>query len=294
MVPLFIVSSRAYAGKTFLALGLAFNLRHQGYTVGYMKPIGRAPVKKGNEVYAADAVFLKEVLSLPEPLNMISPFVLSYETQQLLFEGKIGNVKEKICEALQTQSHKDFVIIGGGGDLFEGATLDIDALSLIREMNSSAIMVESWNGDISVDTLVWSHRLLGKWFAGCIINKVPTNIASYVRETVKPFLERMGINVLGVFQKDSILEAISVRQLTEILNGRILCCEDKLDEFIEHFSVGAMDVDTALTYFRRTPNKAVITGSHRSDIQLAAIETSTKCIILTGGLSANDLVISRA
>ena len=43
--------------------------------------------------------------------------------------------------------------------------------------------------------------------------------------------------------------------------------------------IGAMDVDSALSYFRRTPNKAVITGAHRTDIQLVAMETLTKCIL---------------
>jgi BioD-like phosphotransacetylase family protein len=55
-----------------------------------------------------------------------------------------------------------------------------------------------------------------------------------------------------------------------------------------------MDVDSALAFFRRTPNKAVITGAHRSDIQLAALETSTKCIIITGGLRTNEAVLGKA
>jgi BioD-like phosphotransacetylase family protein len=87
---------------------------------------------------------------------------------------------------------------------------------------------------------------------------------------------------------------VTVRQLNEILNGSVLCCEDKLDEFVENFLIGAMDVDSALNYFRRTPNKAVITGAHRSDIQLAALETSTKCIILTGGFQTNEVVLGKA
>ena len=53
-------------------------------------------------------------------------------------------------------------------------------------------------------------------------------------------------------------------------------------------------MDAALGYFRKLPNKAVITGAHRADIQLAAMETSTKCIVLTGGLSTNDVVVGRA
>jgi BioD-like phosphotransacetylase family protein len=115
-----------------------------------------------------------------------------------------------------------------------------------------------------------------------------------VKDTVRPFLEKKGVKVFGVFAKDRALDAISVRQLNYILNGQVLCCEDKLDEFVENFSVGAMDVDSALNYFRRTPNKAVITGAHRSDIQLAAMETSTRCIILTGGITTNAVVIGKA
>ncbi len=88
--------------------------------------------------------------------------------------------------------------------------------------------------------------------------------------------------------------SVTIRELAETLGGEVLCCEDRLDEYVENFSIGAMDVDSALNYFRRIPNKAVITGAHRSDIQLAAMETSTKCIILTGGLQTNDVVIGKA
>lgn len=123
---------------------------------------------------------------------------------------------------------------------------------------------------------------------------MPQNAVAHAREKIKPFLEKSGIAIFGVFPKDSLLESIAIRQLVEILNGRVLCCEDRLDDLVENFSIGAMDVDSALSYFSRIPNKAVITGAHRSDIQLAAMETSTKCIILTGGLYTNDVVIGKA
>jgi hypothetical protein len=58
--------------------------------------------------------------------------------------------------------------------------------------------------------------------------------------------------------------------------------------------VGAMGVESALSYFRRKPNKAVITGGDRADIQLAALETSTRCLILTGHLYPSPTVLNRA
>jgi BioD-like phosphotransacetylase family protein len=85
-----------------------------------------------------------------------------------------------------------------------------------------------------------------------------------------------------------------VAELSRLLGGRVLCCEDGIDALVENYLVGAMDVDEAMKYFKKTPNKVVITGAHRSDIQLAALETSTRSIILTGGLQPNDVIIGKA
>ncbi len=294
MVPIFIASNRSNSGKTFLALGLGLKLIEQGYSVGYIKPFGNIPAKIGRHIFDADAVFIKEALCLPDSLDVVSPFVFSYEEQNLLFEGKIGDVKNRIMQAVELQKNKDIVIIGGAADLFEGASINIDAIELIKEMDACIMVVELWRGDSTMDTLIGAYKLFGDRFIGGVINKVPQNAAAHVREKMRPFLEKNGIAIFGVFPKDSLLESIAIRHLVEILNGRVLCCEDRLDDFVENFSIGAMDVDSALSYFSRIPNKAVITGAHRSDIQLAAMETSTKCIILTGGLYTNDVVIGRA
>jgi BioD-like phosphotransacetylase family protein len=294
MIPIFIASNTGFSGRTFLSLGLAMKLVEQGYTVGYIKPLGKTPVKKGRDVFDADAVFIKETLGLDEPLEVISPFVQTYESQTLLFDGQLKDVKKQVMAAFKTLKKKDFVIVAGAGDLFEGSLLGINAVSLLDEMKASLLMVEPWRGESSADALFGASKLLGERFCGGILNKVPISAVGHVKGTVRPFLEKKGVKVFGVFPRDRALEAVSVRQLNEILNGKVLCCEDKLDGFVENFSIGAMDVDSALAYFRRTPNKAVITGAHRSDIQLAAMETSTRCIILTGGLTTNDVVIGKA
>ena len=73
----------------------------------------------------------------------------------------------------------------------------------------------------------------------------------FAKNTVKPFLEKKGIPIYGIMPKDKFLESVTVGQLNEILNGKVLCSEDKLGEFVENFLIGAMDVDSALNYFRR-------------------------------------------
>ncbi len=294
MVTILVTSNTGFAGRTFLSLGLAMKLMDMGYKVGVMKPFGTVPVKSGKDMYDADALFIRETLGLDDPLDMISPFIMSFEQQTLLYQGKAVDAKKRIITAYNSFKKRDFIIISGARDFFDGALLGIDALSLAEEMKAQVLMVEPWRGDSSADVLFGARAVLGKRYAGGVINKVPEAVIEHVKNTVKPFLEKKGVPVFGVIPKDKFLESVSVRQLNEILNGKVLCCEDKLDEFVENFLIGAMDVDSALNYFRRTLNKAVITGAHRTDIQLAALETSTKCIILTGGFQTNEVVLGKA
>lgn len=294
MIPVLIASTSGYAGRNFIALGLAMKLIEQGYKVGYLKPLGKTPVKNGSSVYDASALFIKETLGLQDPLEAMSPFVQTYENFTLLLQGQIKDVNKKIVAACALFKNKDFLIINGSGDFFDGALLGLDTLSLTTALKARVLLVEAWRGDISVDALFGARSLLGSRFLGAVLNKVPLNTLDHIKTTIRPFLEQKGVPLLGTIPKDAFLESVTVAELNEILGGKVLCCEDKLHEFVENFLIGAMDVDSALNYFRRTPNKAVITGAHRSDIQLAALETSTKCIILTGGLRTNEVVLGKA
>lgn len=294
MIPIFIISNRAFTGKNFFALGLSLTLQERGYKTGYIRPLGRIPLKKGEEIFDEEAVFIKELLGLEEPLSVISPFVFTYETQYRLLEGADLKVKEKVINSFAKQSNKDFVIVVGPNNIFEGLTLGIDSISLSQQTNGKVIAIQHWDSELAMDDIFGIRQLSGEKFIGAVINKVPPEQFHHVKEKVVPFIEGKGIKVLGVFKKEKFLEAVTIRRLMEAINGGLVCCEDKLDEFVENFSIGAMDPESALSFFLRIPNKAVITGIHRTDIQIVAMETSTKCLILTGGMHVNETVIGIA
>lgn len=290
MIPIFIISNRAYTGKNFFAIGLALTLKEKGYKVGYMRPLGRIPLRKGDEIYDEEAFFIKEMLELDDPLNVISPFVYTYEAQYKLLSGEDLKVRERVKEAFSKQEEKDFLIVVGPNDIFEGYSLGIDSFKLIEETNGKVIAIQHWDSELAMDDIFGIKDLSKGRFVGAVINKVPSERFHHVKEKVVPFMEEKGAKILGIFKKDRILEAVTVRRLMEAINGGLVCCEDKLDEFVENLSIGAMDPETALSYFLRIPNKAVITGIHRTDIQIVAMETSTKCLILTGGMHVNETV----
>lgn len=291
---LYISSMAGFSGKSLITLGLGLLFREKGISIGYIKPYGKIPLKQDARIIDADAEFMRKALDIGEPSSVVSPFVLTYELQNALLKGAPSDRFGDVVKAFDAITGKEVVLVGGAAGLYEGATFGINSLKLIRHLGAKTLVVEPWDNDSSIDTIVGAQELLGDSFLGVVINKVPEAAHDHVKHAVRPFLEARGIPVYAALHRDILLDSITVRQLNEILNGKVLCCEEGLDDFIESFSIGAMDVDSALRYFRRTPNKAVITGAHRSDIQIAALETSTKCIILTGGMYTNDVIIGKA
>lgn len=294
MKSVFLASNAASSGKLVVTVGLALKLKEKGYKIGYLKPAGRTPVSRDDEWYDADALFVNDALGLKEPAEKVSPLVFSDEIMEALLTGRMTDAREQVTDAYKDFRKKDYVLIGGGIDIFDGTILGIGVLDLVDEMDARVLVIEPWRGMPTIDTLLGAARLFGGKCIGGIINKVPENLMGYVKDTVRKYLEGAGIKVLGIFPKDKLLESLTVRRITEALNGDVLCGERGLDEFVENFLIGAMDAESAIKYFSRVPNKAVITGAHRTDIQLAALETSTKCIILTGGLRTSDMILGQA
>jgi BioD-like phosphotransacetylase family protein len=295
MRTLFIGSTVGNSGKTMITIGLAPALQESGYKVGFFKPLGKQPTTVGGKVVDADAQFLKEALHLAEPLEQICPVVV---TQDLFFRGLRGeaaNVRARIQAAFEAVSAgKDVVLMGGAGTLADGAFLGIPTIGLIKEFKAPLVLVDPYQNEACIDCILFARELLGDMLMGVVLNRVTPQGLPEVEQVIAPFLASKGIEVLGVVPLDRLLDAVTVRQMVEILDGKVVCGDAALDEFVERFSVGAMDTGAALGYFQRLPNKAVITGGNRADIQLAALETSTRCLVLTGDQMPNQIIIARA
>ncbi len=295
MRTLFIGSTVGNSGKTMITIGLAPALQESGYKVGFFKPLGKQPTMVGGKVVDADAQFLKEVLHLAESLEQICPVVV---TQDLFFkalQGDAGDVPSRIRKAFEAVSAgKDVLLMGGAGTLADGGFLGVPTLSLVKEFSAPVLLVDPYQNEVCIDCILMAREMLGDGLMGVVLNRVTPQALPEVEQIVVPYLASKGVEVLGVVPLDRLLDAVTVRQLVEILQGKVVCGEAALDEFVERFSVGAMDTGAALGYFQRLPNKAVITGGNRADIQLAALETSTRCLVLTGDQMPNQIIIARA
>lgn len=292
---LYIISLQPYSGKTAVCLGLGLAFKAEGLSIGYMKPLGTLPIEVGGQQTDEDVVFVLRTLELKEPYDLACPVLLTPETLQEPLRGPVTNKTEAIRSAYDRLSRNvDLMIMEGGADIADGYCLGLPQSYLAEVTNSKVIVVAKYAPDLAMDDILLAKDTFGERLIGVIVNSVPPEAMKVLKERFPAFLSRNGLHLFGVLPVDKLLMAISVRELARLLNGEILCAGDKQDELVENFSIGAMNVDTALKYFLRTPDKAVITGGDRADIQLAALQTSTKCIILTGNLYPDAIILGRA
>ena len=253
MVALYVVSAEEAAGKTTICAGLGRSLLSEGKKVGFLKPVSAE--KSSTD---GDVAFMKQVLELPESVESLCP--------------PIGDAK-KIKEAIDKVSKgKDVIIVEG--------RLGQSADEIAKALNARVIAVEAYSGQAS--KFIDDYKGLGESLRGVVLNKVPESQLNHVPAEASAQFGAAGINVLEVIPEDRVLLAITVGELAENIQGKILNNAEKSAELVENFMLGAMVVDSGLDYFGRKSNKAAVVRQDRPDMQLAALETSTRCLILSG------------
>jgi BioD-like phosphotransacetylase family protein len=153
---------------------------------------------------------------------------------------------------------------------------------LAHALEAAVVLVHPWQDTRDVEPLLEVRSQLGSRLAGVVINGVPPEALSALKQDLIPALETIGLPILGVMPRSPLLRSVTVEELARRLEARVLCSGERLDLLVETLSIGAMNVNSAMEFFRRRRNMAVVTGADRTDIQLAALEASTQCLILTG------------
>lgn len=294
MKSLYIMGPEA-SGKTTVGLGLALSLQKKGFKVGYIKPISSSfhPTKQEDE----DALVFKQALNLPYDISVITP--LKIGSHYLSSLQKKEKYQRTIMASLDEIKKYDFdlVLIGGSTSLYHLSSHGLDDISLAEELQSPVLFVITVRDDYSVDQGIMFNRYLklkGIDVIGNIFNNISRPLLDKVKGIHKPLFENQGHRVLGIIPASRELTSPTAGEFLSALGGELLTGEEYLDKRIDEIVVGAMTIEGALKYLRRSPNKAVILGGDRNDLALTALETSTSVLILTGGLYPNVKVVAEA
>ena len=300
MESLFVVSTESYSGKTALIAGLMTHLREEGRAPGYMKPVSGSPRTIGSELLDLDARFVRSAFELEPALETLVPVqltdsVLDQALQRCPEDCAEDALLARISDAYEglLQQHA-FLLLEGAGDLAEGALLSLSAARIAESLDLPVLVVTRYQGRLTGDGLLHAARVLGDRMVGGVVNAVPERHLGLFNERVIPLLEARGVPVMGVIPRRRLLGGATVQELAQQIGGQFLVGEEEENMLVETLCIGAMGIDDVLAHFRRKRNKAVIVGGARTNIQLAALETSTRCLILTGNLRPKTAILTRA
>jgi uncharacterized protein len=295
MATLYVASTETFVGKSAVCIGLLRRMQQDGFNVGYMKPLSVAIAHTPEAVVDEDAAFIRQTLGLDAPLDQISPVLITPGVVEAILRGQASSYIRTLRDAYLTVSrNKDIVVLEGTNTWSEGSLVDLTADQVTDLLQAPALLVSRYSSTINVDNILSVQRYIGDRLLGVLINQIDDAQIEFVQNRVVPFLEDRGIPVFGLLPHDPTLAGISVTELIEHLGGQLIGQRAWCARTVESLMIGAMGADASLSFFRRRANKAVITGGDRSDLQLAALETSTSALVLTGNLRPTPLVIDRA
>ena len=292
---LLIGSTEASSGKSATILGLSHQLNQTGLDITYGKPLGKCLIESHDSLIEEDVEFITQSLNLSP--NRVLPTLLALN-ETTLQQRLCGEDKTDYQQSLKSQYLQntlgDLVLLEGPGTLSEGNLFDLSLMQVADILDAGVLLVFRYKSLLSVEALLSAKQMVGERLIGVVINGVPAEHLQAVNNTMRPFLEQQGIPVLSILPKSNLLRSVTVRELVHQLNAEVLCRSDRLNLLVESLAIGAMNVNAAVKYFRKRQNMAVVTGGDRVEIQQAALETSTQCLILTGQLPPPPFILSRA
>ena len=295
---IYITTTEPNSGKSIVTLGLMQALLGKAAKVGYFRPI-IDDFKKGeidNHINTVSTYF-----NLDINFNDAYAFRRS-EVIKMKNDNKDEEIIRRIIEKYKAIEERfDFVLVEGTSFVGEGSIIEFDINVLIaKNLNVPAIILASGVGK-SLEELVGNLQMAFDSFKDkgvevlCVIaNKVEEENQNLVISELKQHLPSEVI--VNAIPLNPILGFPSIKEIIDVLDGKILFGEPYINNQAGSFSVGAMQLPNYLKHLKE--NGLVITPGDRADIILGALQAhisgnypSISGILLTGGLIPEDSII---
>ncbi|HEY3318269.1 MAG TPA: phosphotransacetylase family protein [Coriobacteriia bacterium] len=295
MHTIIVTSTRPFAGKSGICIALIKELEGRGLDVGYFKPFGTLPERIEGKLTDQDAHYVNTGLRRPSESGDVCPVVKTRELLETSMAGPQPDLRPRVREAYdRVSAGRDVVVVEGPSDVFQALALQLSICQLAQLLGSRVLLVDNPERIDFPDEVLGAADCLHEYLAGVVFNRVDPSQWEYVTQHVAGFVSGRGIPCFGTIPVDPLLSSVSVHEIVAALGGTVLTAEERLDSTVESAMIGAMGQDKALRFFRRKARKAVITGGDRADVQLAALETNTSALVLTGNFPPSSMVLARA
>ncbi len=148
-------------GKTTVSLGVLDGFGRRGLSTGFMKPVGQRTVLVDGVPADEDAVLMRSVFGLSDPISRMSPVHIPRGFTQSYIEG---NVVEDLGARIRTAhaaftAERDILLIEGTGHAGVGAVIGLSNAVVASMLGAPAVIVSEGGVGRPIDEIVLNAAL---------------------------------------------------------------------------------------------------------------------------------------
>ncbi len=270
MRQLYLAATGQNRGKTTTALGFLDGFRREGLSIGFMKPVGQRTVEVDGTPADEDAVLMRAVFGLTDPLTSMSPVHIPRGfTKSYIAGDVVEDLGARIRMAAGDFVEHDVLLVEGTGHAGVGAVIGLSNAGVAAMLGVPVVIVSEGGVGRPIDEIVLNASLFaahGVPVAGAIVNKVELDAQPGIVGTLERGLANHGIPLLGVLPYRPILSNPTLGMVLEGVRGEPLHPGPDLDAVIGDVAIGAMEPGHMLE--RVGPRTLVIVPGDREDVIL--------------------------
>lgn len=270
MRQLYLAATGQNRGKTTTALGFLDGFTREGLSIAFMKPVGQRTVEVDGTPADEDAILMRAVFGLTDPLPAMSPVHIPRGFTKAYIAGDVvEDLGARIRAAVGSFVDRDLLLVEGTGHAGVGAVIGLSNAVVASMLGTPVVIVSEGGVGRPIDEIVLNASLFEAHrvpVAGAIVNKVELDAQPGIVRTLERGLARHGIPLLGVLPYRSILSNPTLGMVLEGVSGEELHPGPDLDAVIGDVAIGAMEPGHMLE--RVGPRTLVIVPGDREDVIL--------------------------
>ena len=269
MRQLYLAATGMNRGKTTVSLGLLSALFARGLKVGFIKPVGQRYAMVDGVPADEDAILMRSVYDLPDPLASISPVHIPRGFTKAYINGDVvEDLPARIRSAWERVAKgREVLLVEGTGHAGVGSVIDLSNAAVARMLGARAVIVSEAGVGRPIDEIVLNHALFARYgveVAGAVVNKVDHEAHPTLAAVLEKGLAQHGIELLGVLPYRPLLSNPTLSMLQEQMKGELIHPGPDLGLVIEHVAIGAMQAGHVLE--RVGPGSLLIVPGDREDV----------------------------
>jgi phosphate acetyltransferase len=295
---IFIATSEPFSGKSVVALGVLNMLLGKALKVAYFKPIinEERPGKRDSDIDTVLSHF-----NLPMQYEDCFAFTRSQALHHLEKDSRGELIDVMINKVKQLEEQFEFTVIEGSDFQGEGTAFEFEAnVAIANNLSAPVIMVISGQGKTTEQIASSVNTVLGNFedenveVLAVVVNKVQPEEEEIIRTMLR---EQLDNNILlAVIPRMKPLQSPNMKEIYDLLGGKLLLGEELLTNRVDNFITGAMQLPNFLSHI--SENVLIVTPGDRGDIIIGALQANMSVnypnvagIVLTGGIEPEEQII---